>query len=96
MVSDRFPAGGVFVYAIMAAGGDMGASLGPQLVGVVTDAVIGLPAAEAVARRLALTPDQFGMKMGMLVGMLFPLMAIFVYYRLWKGKRNKQKFESIP
>lgn len=87
VVADRFPAGGVFIYAIMAAGGDMGASLGPQLVGVVTDTVIGLPTMQALAQSLALTPDQLGMKLGMLVGMLFPLAGIFVYYRLWKGKR---------
>ena len=87
VVADRVPAGGVFVYAIMAAGGDMGASLGPQLVGVVTDTVISLPAAQALAQSLTLTPDQFGMKLGMLVGMLFPLAGIFVYYRLWKGKK---------
>jgi len=91
VVSDRFPAGGVFVFAIMAAGGDMGASLGPQLVGVVTDTVISLPAAQSLAQSLALTPDQFGMKLGMLVGMLFPLAGIFVYYRLWKGKRDFSK-----
>ena len=88
VVADRFPVGGVFVYAIMAAGGDLGASMGPQLVGVVTDTVISLPTTQAIAQSLALTPDQFGMKLGMLVGMLFPLAGIFVYYRLWKGKRD--------
>ncbi|MBR6681793.1 MAG: MFS transporter, partial [Clostridia bacterium] len=32
-VADLFPQGGVFIYAMMAAGGDLGASVGPQLVG---------------------------------------------------------------
>lgn len=88
VASDRFPAGGVFVFAIMAAGGDMGASIGPQLVGVVTDAAIALPAVADLALDLGLTPDQLGMKLGMLVGMLFPLTAILVYYRLWKEKKQ--------
>lgn len=80
--SDRFPAGGVFVFALMAAGGDLGASVGPQLVGLITDGVIALPAAAAVAADWGLTPDQLGMKLGMLVGALFPLTAIGVYWRL--------------
>lgn len=89
VVADRFPAGGVFLYAIMAAGGDLGASVGPQLVGIVADTVVSLPAAASLAQNLGLTADQLGMKLGMLAGMLFPLAAIFLYYRLWKGKPNK-------
>lgn len=87
VASERFPAGGVFIYAIMAAGGDLGASIGPQLVGVVTDAVIAVPKAADMAAKLGLSPDQLGMKLGMLTGMLFPLVAVFLYYRLWKQKK---------
>ena len=86
VASDWFPASGVFVYAIMAAGGDLGASVGPQLVGVVTDAAIASPKLSALAASLGMVPDQLGMKLGMLTGMLFPLAASFVYYRLWKKK----------
>ncbi|MBQ9099528.1 MAG: MFS transporter [Clostridia bacterium] len=85
--ADRFPKGGVFIYAIMAAGGDLGASVGPQLVGVITDAVAANPTAASLAARLTLNPDQLGMKAGMLVGMLFPLVAILVYLTIWKGRR---------
>lgn len=35
--ANRIPDGGVFFYAMMAAGGDLGASVVPQLVGIVTD-----------------------------------------------------------
>ncbi len=86
VASEKFPAGGVFVYAIMAAGGDLGASIGPQMVGVVTDTVIALPSAAGLAEKWGITPDQLGMKLGMLGGMLFPLIAVFLYYRLWKKK----------
>ena len=54
--SSRFPQGGVFIYALMAAGGDMGASVGPQLVGVITDAVMAAPGAAAIAD-LRVPPD---------------------------------------
>lgn len=84
VAADRFPEGGLFIYAIMAVGGDLGASVGPQLVGVVTDAAIALPTFVDLAQRWDMTPDQLGMKLGMLGGALFPLLAVFLYYRLWK------------
>lgn len=87
--SDRFPAGGVFIYALMAAGGDLGASVGPQLVGVITDAVAASPRAAELSLKLALTPEQLGMKLGMLVGALFPLIAVFVFLRL---KHNRKLY----
>ena len=34
VASGRFTQGGVFIYAMMAAGGDLGASIGPQLIGL--------------------------------------------------------------
>ncbi len=88
VASGRFPAGGVFIYALMAAGGDLGASVGPQLVGVVTDAVIASPEAAALAVQNGLGTGQMGMMLGMLVGMLFPLMAIPLYRYLWKTQKN--------
>jgi hypothetical protein len=30
------------------------------------------------------------MKAGMLCGMLFPLVAIFVFLHIWKGQKNKK------
>jgi MFS family permease len=85
--SDRFPSGGVFIYALMAAGGDLGASVGPQLVGVITDAVAANPRMITLAAELSLAPDQLGMKIGMLVGMLFPLFGVFVFLRLKYNRR---------
>ena len=37
VASDKFPTAGVAVFALMAAGGDLGGSVGPQLVGIVVD-----------------------------------------------------------
>lgn len=88
VASDRFPQGGVFIFAMMAAGGDLGASVGPQLVGIITDTVIANPAAVALAENLQLLPEQLGMKAGMLCGMLFPLIGIFVYLHIWKTAKK--------
>jgi MFS family permease len=88
VASDRFPTAGVFIYAIMAAGGDLGASVGPQLVGLITDAAIEIPSLLSLADKLSLTPDQLGMKLGLLVGMLFPLVAIPFHIYNIKSKKN--------
>ncbi len=88
VASGKFPAGGVFIYAMMAAGGDLGASVGPQLVGVITDAVIAFPKAAEIADALMLTPEQLGMKAGMLCGMLFPLIGIFISLKLWRSEKK--------
>lgn len=93
VASEKFPTGGVFIFAMMAAGGDLGASVGPQLVGVVTDAVMGSANMGTFAQSLGLTVEQLGMKAGMCVGMLFPLTAIFLYLYIWKSK--KKSFSEV-
>lgn len=87
VATERFPKGGVFVFALMAAGGDLGGSVGPQLVGVITDIVIADGNTATVAEALSVSPEQLGMKAGMLVGFFFSLCAIPVYYAI---KRNKK------
>ncbi len=94
VASEKFPTGGVFIYAMMASGGDLGASVGPQLVGVITDNVMASETMCAFAQTLSLSVEQFGMKIGMLVGMLFPFAAVFLYLYLLKSKKEN-KHENI-
>lgn len=86
VASSRFPAGGVFIYALMAAGGDLGASVAPQLVGIITDAVIESPKMILLAENLSLAPEQLGMKIALLCAALFPILAVFVNLRFCKKK----------
>lgn len=89
VASDRYPQGGVMIFALMAAGGDFGASMGPQLVGVVTDAAKKNETLISMANTLGLSAEQFGMKLGMIVGMLFPMIAIAVYATYLKSYKKK-------
>lgn len=88
LAAERVPTGGVFIYAMMAAGGDLGASIGPQLIGVITDTVMANSSAASLAQSMGLLPDQLGMKLGMLVGMVFPLVAIFVYRHILRTQKR--------
>lgn len=90
VASDRFSDGGVFVFALMAAGGDMGASIGPQLVGIITDAVIASEKAASVALEMGISAESLGMKLGMLVGMLFPLLLSALYLTVHIRERKKK------
>lgn len=90
----KFPSGGVFIFAMMAAGGDCGASVGPQLVGLITDFSIGNGTIISLAGKLSLTAEQLGMKLGMLVGALFPLISVFIYYKLWKNAKKSVALEE--
>ena len=73
-VSMTGPAG-ITAYALMAAGGDMGASLAPQLLGIVVDGVSATSSAAELGLRLGISAEQVGLKAGMLVTALFPLMG---------------------
>ncbi len=95
VASDRFPEGGVLIFALMAAGGDFGASVGPQLVGVITDAALENRTLLGMAQRFALSSEQFGMRLGMLVGMLFPLLAILVYFSFFRANKKKKTDEKV-
>ena len=74
------------MFALMAAGGDLGASVGPELVGIITDAVSANVGLVEFATTLGLTAEQLGMKCGLLIGALFALIAIPVYIALFKTR----------
>ncbi len=95
VASDRFPHGGVLIYALMAAGGDLGASFGPQLVGVITDFAIANPSIIELGNTLGLTGEQLGMKLGILVGALFPICAVPVYAHFRKKDKLKEKNNEL-
>ncbi len=87
--SEKFSTGGVFIFAMMAAGGDLGAALGPQLLGVVTDLSIASATLGKLATKFSLGVEQLGMKIGILTGAVFPLMAIPFMWVMTRKKDQK-------
>lgn len=73
LMEENIPNAGVTAFALMAAGGDLGASVAPQLLGAVTDAV----SASSFAANSA-NPDELGMKIGMLACSLFPILGVII------------------
>ncbi|MDF2627067.1 MAG: fucose permease [Symbiobacteriaceae bacterium] len=87
LAAERFPLAGAGMFAIMAAGGDVGAAAGPWLVGVVTDHVPGLPVVGGLVSATGLQSEQFGLRAGLLVGTIFPLVA-YACLRWMRGHRT--------
>lgn len=76
LMEEKIPAVGVAAYALMAAGGDFGASVAPQALGILVDNVSLTQWAEALGSALSLTPEQIGFKVGMLMAAVFPALGI--------------------
>ena len=81
MMEENIPHAGVAAFALMAAGGDLGASIAPQLMGVVIDGVSASSWGARLAAASGITADQIGMKAGMLVTAVFPILgaALLLY-----------------
>ena len=78
LMEEKIPNPGVTAYALMAAGGDFGASVAPQMLGIITDNVAASNWAAQLSANLSLTPDEIGMKVGMIAAAVFPLIGIGV------------------
>lgn len=77
-MEEKIPGAGVAAYALMAAGGDLGASVAPQTMGIVVDNISLAKWAETLGSRLSLTPEQVGFKAGMLIAAVFPILGILL------------------
>lgn len=93
LMEEKIPNPGVAAYALMAAGGDFGGSVAPQLLGIVVDTVSASNWAAQLGGRLSLSAEQIGMKAGMLTAAIFPLLGIglLIYIRRYFSKRTKQE-----
>ncbi len=75
-VEEKFENVGVAIYALMAAGGDLGASLAPQLVGVISDKFSLTGLALQISDMFNISMEQVGMRAGLLVAGLFPVLGV--------------------
>jgi MFS family permease len=78
LMEEKIPHPGVAAYALMAAFGDGGASVAPQLMGIVVDQVSVSRFAAELSQTLGMSAEEIGLKAGMLVASLFPLMGVIL------------------
>ena len=89
-MEEKMPRVGVAAYALMAAGGDLGSSVAPQILGAVTDAVSESSIAATLSETLKISAEQIGMKAGMLISALFPILGVAVVVIMRKHFKKAQ------
>ena len=87
MTAERFPLGGTAMFAILAMSGDVGCSVGPWLAGIVSDGVQTVPALAERAAFFGLTAEQLGLKAGILLGVVFPVI-LFIGTMIFKEPKK--------
>ncbi len=92
LMEEKIPHANVAAYALMAAGGDLGSSVAPQLMGYIVDTVSESTFAAELSQTLSISTEQIGMKTGMVVTSLFPIIGILIlliikrYFRTEKDR----------
>lgn len=74
---------------MMAAGGDCGAAVSSQLIGVVVDSVERSAGMNALAQDFGLSIEQLSMKVGLSVGAIFPIVGALIFLTVWKKKQSR-------
>ena len=90
-MDEKIPAAGVAAYALMAAGGDLGASFAPQALGIIVDQISAAGWASALGARFSLGAEQVGFKVGMLIAAVFPILGVLllVYMKKYFKKARR-------
>lgn len=93
LMEEKFPNPGVTAYALMAAGGDFGGSVAPQLLGIVVDTVAVSDFAVRIGASLSMSAEQIGMKVGMLTAAVFPILGIvlLIFMKKYFSKKKPLK-----
>ncbi len=85
-----FAGGGTAMFSLLALGGDVGCSIGPWLTGVVSDVAQGSRRLLSIGAEAGLSALQTGLKAGLLVAIVFPLMllagVLLFQHAMRKGK----------
>ena len=89
-MEDHYPQAGVTAYALMAAGGDLGSSVAPQLLGIVVDHVTASSWASDLAQSIGASPEQIGIKTGMLISTVFPICGFILLLVMHRYLHHKQ------
>lgn len=89
ITSRRFPVSGSFLFAILAAAGDIGAGVGPWITGIITDIALKLD-----INLYAFSGEQSAIRLGILIVAVFPIGALIsnLYLRKNTNKINGENY----
>ncbi len=85
LAGQAFPLAGAPLFAMLSAGGDCGAAIGPALLGIVADTANSFSPLQDFFSTTGLSPEQIGLRCGMFLGAIFPLGTFFLVFILRKN-----------
>ncbi len=89
MMEEKIPHAGVAAFALMAAGGDLGASVSPQLMGIVVDKVSASQFFAELGNTFNIPAEKVGLNVGMLVSALFPIIGTVIVLAIMRYFKKK-------
>jgi MFS family permease len=87
ITAEKYPLAGAWIFAILAAAGDVGAAVGPFVAGLVTDFPRSFPAVQASAAAVGISPDQYAIRAAIFLAAVFPGITMACHWFL----RARQK-----
>lgn len=88
LMEEKFSYSSVAAFALMAAGGDFGGSIGPQMLGAVADKVSLSSFGVYLSNLFSISPEQAGLKFSMLLAALFPICGIVILLIIKRKIKN--------
>ena len=90
LMEQKTHAPGVAAYALMAASGDMGASVAPQLMGIIVDKVSASGFAHELSAATGMTPDEIGLRTGTVITSVFPILGTLLLIYIIRSFSKKK------
>ena len=84
--AEKFSNGGTAMFGMLAVFGDIGASFGPWMAGLVSDLAQKSNRLLAMGHTVNLDPEQLGLKAGLFTAMIFPVIMLLGISFMRKGK----------
>ena len=91
LMEEKVPNPGVAAFALMAASGDFGASIAPQMLGIIVDKVSASSFAINLSQATSMATDEIGLKIGMLIASIFPILGIGLLIYIMKSLKSNVK-----
>jgi fucose permease len=98
LAARHFPRGGASMFALLAAAGALGCAVAPWLVGMAADAIAVYPATPALLAHIGLTirPEPFGLRAGLLMAVVFPVLMLAVIRWIMRHPANEPTANRLP
>ena len=86
VASSRLPLAGASMFALLAAAGDVGAAIGPWIVGKITDIATNN---WQVVSSSSMNSEQLGLRIAILIAAIFPILTM-IFHNILKNIKEKQ------